>query len=207
MRVGADTISIEIAGEAFELRPSLRACLRLTDRHGLSALFKAVSEFNVGILLDMLKEATGKPALLLDEIAKRGVGFTYFRLTETLSKFVLAIAGVDPDKPAAPEAKPGKPLTPAEYHSQLFEIATGWLGWPPEQAWHATPAEILAAQKGRTDLVTDILKAVFGTRSDGNKSALAYTPEKLAEIEAADLDPEFDRAGLLALKAKIQGWA
>jgi len=205
MKLGADTISIEMAGEAFELRPSLRACLRLTDRYELPALFKAVSEFHVGIVSDMLKEATGKPALLLDEIAKHGIGSTYFRYVEALSKFVLAIAGVDPDRPATPQPKRGKPLSPIEYHTQLFEIATGWLGWPPEQAWNATPAEILSAQKGRTDFVTDILKAVFGSGNDNGNSAPAYTPETLAEIEAAGRDPEFDRAGLLALKAKVQG--
>lgn len=205
MKLGANIISIEMASEAFELRPSLRACLRLTDRYELPALFRAVSEFNVGIISHMVQEATGKPALLLDEIAKHGIGLTYFQYAEALSKFVLAVAGVDPDKPAIPQPQRGKPLSPIEYHTRLFEIATGWLGWPPEQAWSATPAEILAAQKGRTDLITDILKAVFGSQKDNDNSAPAYTAETLAEIDAAGRDPEFDRAGLLALKAKVQG--
>lgn len=209
MRLCADTISVEIAGEAYELRPTLRACTRLTHRHGLVTLAGAVSDFNVSIILDMLKEAAIRPAVLLAEIATLGVGKVRNRLTVPLSQFVLALAGIDPEANTQQEPATGKQLTPAEYHTRLFEIATGWLGWTPEQAWCATPAEIIAARTGRTDLITDILKAVFGTtdKPDTGHTPSPYTPEKLAEIDAAGLDPEFDRAGLHALKAKIQGGA
>lgn len=209
MRLGADIISIEMAGEAYELRPSLRACMRLTHRHGLPALAGAASDFNLSIILDMLKEAAIRPTVLLGEIATLGLGKVRNRLMAPLSQFVLALAGVDPDAIGSPAPASGEELTPAEYHARLFEIATGWLGWTPEQAWCATPAEILAARTGRTDLITDILKAVFGTtdKPDAGRALSPYTPEKLKEIEAAGFDPEFDRAGLHALRAKIQGGA
>lgn len=209
MQLGADTISIEMAGEAYELRPSLRACLRLTHKHGLSALAGAARDFKISIILDMLSEAAIKPALLWAEIASVGLGAVCRRLTEPLSKFVLAVAGIDPDatpEPAISQAS-GKQLSPDEYHTQLFQIATGWLGWTPEQAWAATSAEIRAARTGRTDLITDILKAVFGTDDKPEQTETSYSPEKLAEIEAAGFDPEFDRAGLAALKAKMQAGA
>lgn len=209
MQLGADIISIEIAGEAYELRPSLRACMRLTHRHGLPALAGAASDFNLGIVLDMLKESAIRPAVVLGEISTLGLGKVRNRLMAPLSHFVLALAGIDPDATTSQTPASGKQLTPAEYHARLFEIATGWLGWTPEQTWRATPAEILGARTGRTDLITDILKAVFGAidKPDAGRALSPYTPEKLAEIEATGFDPEFDRAGLHALKAKIQGGA
>jgi hypothetical protein len=48
------------------------------------------------------------------------------------------------------------------YISWLFEIATGWLGWSPAEAYAATIAEIRLAHRGRISL----LKAIFGGKSD-----------------------------------------
>jgi len=36
-----------------------------------------------------------------------------------------------------------------EYIAHLFGIATGWLGWPPSEAWSATVPEIDAALEQR----------------------------------------------------------
>src|SRR5690606_40333271 len=80
------------------------------------------------------------------------------RLTNAMAEFVLAIAGIDPNDPTP--AKPsGKPADPEQVFAQLFSIATGWLGWTPEEAWNATPAEIIAAKGGRTEMIVEILKA------------------------------------------------
>lgn len=202
MRLGADAISIELAGEAFELRPSLRAGLRLVRRHGLPALAVAARDFNVTVIMDVLREAAIKPALLLAEIAAIGLVTVRHRLTGPLAQFALAIAGIDPDEAEAPVPAAGKPMTHEGFFIRLFEIATGWLGWSPEEAWNATPAEIIAAQSGRTDLITDVLKAVFGTSETAAPTPEIYTPERLAEIEASGTDPAFDRSALLALKAR-----
>jgi hypothetical protein len=202
MQLGADGIYVELAGEAFELRPSLRACTRLVRRHGLPALLVAAQEFNTTIIADMLREAGIKPALLLAEIAAIGLGTVRNRLTEPLVQFVLAVAGIDPDDTSTPALVTGTPMTPAEYHAELFKAATGWLGWTPEEAWNATPAEIIAAKGGQTDLITDVLKAVFRSPDQPSATADHYTEKQLKQIETDGHDPAFDRAGLHALKGK-----
>lgn len=198
--LGADGIYVELAGEAHELRPSLRACKRLVQRHGLASLLVAAQGFNLTIIADMLREAGIKPALLLAEIGAHGLGKVRNQLTGSLAKFVLAIAGVDPDDTTPIKPAPGKPITPHEYHSQLFEIATGWLGWTPEQAWTATPAEIIAAQSGHIAYLQ--LTGVL-VPADGTKKPDVYTPEQLKHLEEGGLDPAFDREALHALKAKL----
>ena len=203
MLLGADAISIELKGEAYELRPTLRAGMRLARRHGLSGLLAAVRDFNTTIITDLLRECGIKTSALFAEIATAGLAIVRARLTGPLASFVLAVAGIDPDDDQTPAAATGKQLTPGEYHTRLFEIATGWLGWAPEEAWTATPTEILAAKDGRTDLITDVLKAVFGSTDDTPTTTTIYTPERLAEIEELGHDPAFDRNGLAALKQKI----
>lgn len=201
--LGADGIYVELAGEAFELRPSLRASMNLVRRHGLPGLLAAVQGFNLTIIMDMLREAAISPKLLLADIAAFGLGTVRNRLTGPLAEFVLAVAGIDPDDTTPHVPTPGKPMTPDQYHTRLFGIATGWLGWAPEEAWNATPAEIIAAKMGRTDLIADVLRAIFGG-TDTDQPDTQYRPEQVAEIVAAGSDPEFDREGLAKLKASLQ---
>tara|TARA_R110002049_G_scaffold10127_1_gene50174 strand:- start:136045 stop:136611 length:567 start_codon:yes stop_codon:yes gene_type:complete len=98
----------------------------------------------------------------------------------------------------AAKAPMGKPIAWADLYADLYKIATGWLGWAPDIAWNATLPEILHAFDGHIDQ----LKAVHG---DGN--ADTYTnpamtaDQRQANIEAG-LDPDFDREGLRALKAR-----
>lgn len=198
--LGADAIFVELAGEAHELRPSLRASMLLVRRHQLTGLLAAAQDFNITVIMDVLREAAISPKLLLADIAAIGLGSVRNRLTGPLAEFVLAVAGIDPDDTTPHVPAPGKPLTPIEYHTRLFGIATGWLGWTPEEAWNATPAEIIAAKMGRTDLITDVLKAVFGS-TDTDHPDTQYTPEQVAQIVANGADPEFDRVGLAKLKA------
>ncbi|MFD1942737.1 phage tail assembly chaperone [Paradevosia shaoguanensis] len=200
MKLGADGIYVELAGEAYELRPSLRASMRLVRRHGLTGLLAAVQGFNVTIIMDVLREAAISPKLLLADIAAFGLGTVRNRLTGPLAEFVLAIAGIDPDDTAP--APSGKPIDPEQAFAKLFGIATGWLGWSPEEAWNATPAEIIAARNGRVDLITDVMKAVFGTTEEQTSIAI-YTPDQLSQIEEGGHDPAFDREGYAALKAKL----
>lgn len=52
--------------------------------------------------------------------------------------------------PATPETDipPPGDITPtpwAELFRDLYSFATGWMGWPPETAWSATPQEITDA--------------------------------------------------------------
>lgn len=122
MKLGADGIYVELAGEAFELRPSLRASMHLVRRHGLTGLLVAVQAFNVTIVMDMLREAAIKPSLLLAEIAAFGLGSVRNRIIGPLAEFVLAVAGIDPDDATPSAPTPGKPVDPERVFAQLFGI-------------------------------------------------------------------------------------
>lgn len=130
MLLGADAVLIELAGEALELRPTLRAGMRLARRHGLSGLLAAARDFNITIVSDVLRECGIGPGLVLTEIEAHGLAVVRARLTGPLAEFALALAGIDPVTDTEPSpATTGPQLTPHEYHARLFEIATGWLGW------------------------------------------------------------------------------
>ncbi len=204
MKLGADIFAIELAGEVHELRPTLRASLRLERRYGLHGLLVAVQAFDFTAIADMLNEAGVAPSLLQRDVSVNGLRSVIDRLTEPLLRFALAIAGIDPASARAPTDAPGERISPEAYFTRLFEIATGWLGWSAMDAWNATPTEILAAKAGRTDLIADMLKAVFGSQETGQPTGTAYTPERIAEIDTLDHDPAFDRKALAALKERLK---
>lgn len=199
MKLGADGIYVQLAGEAFELRPSLRASMRLVRRQGLTGLLAAAQDFNVTTIMDVLKEAAIKPGLLLAEIADIGLSSVRNRLTGPLALFVLAIAGIDPDDATPTEPAPGKPVDPERVFAQLFGIATGALGWTPEQAWNATPAEIIAAHNGQT---AHLIRTGVLVELKPSQTTDHYTADQLKQIEEEGHDAAFDRAGLHALKGK-----
>jgi hypothetical protein len=209
MKLGADGIYVELAGEAFELRPSLRASLRLVRRHSFPSLLAAVQAFNVTVISDMLREAAVSPGLLLTEIAGHGIGIVRKRLTGPLAQFVLAIAGIDPNDTTPPAPATDKPSDPEQVFTDLFRYGAGWLGWTPEETWNATPAEIIAARNGRTDLIMDVLQAVYGpaekgqTEDEPSKIVNTYSPEVLRQIEEQGHDPAFDRKAYASFKAKV----
>ena len=156
--------------------------------------------FNVTTIMDVLREAAIKPSLLLAEIAAIGLGTVRTRLTGPLAEFVLAVAGIDPDDTALPsEPAPGKTVEPERVFAQLFGIATGALGWTPEQAWNATPAEIIAAHNGQT---AHLIRTGVLIEQKPGQTADHYTEAQLKQIEAEGHDPAFIRAGLHALKGK-----
>lgn len=100
--------------------------------------------------------------------------------------------------------KTGEPMTFAEMFEALFDTATGFLGWTPEQAWSATPTEINRAY----DTHMEKLKAIHGSGDDDKQQERQpepYTSEHLKQIEAQGFDPDFDRDRLRALKMKIAG--
>lgn len=202
MRLAPDPIIIRIGGEGVALSPSLRVAMRtIAKHHEFPTVLRGVLDGNITVIADLIAEGSGDHAhadRLFAEIAKSGLRTVLSAITDTMTEFVLALAGYDADAPAQPSTSSGPSLTITDYHAKLFEIATGWLGWAPADAWAASPSEIEAAYNGRADM----LKAIYG-EADKKPKTDPLTPERRAEIEAAGLDPEFDREGLQRLKAKI----
>lgn len=168
MRLTAD-ITLTIDGRAVTLRPSLAAAYRLEAKHGFPAIADGIVGGNLTIIKDVIHEAGDYPGAvtaLLDEIEESGVVRLHM-LEQPLLDLLAALAGYDDDQPdqkapAKPKSK-AKPITYKEHFERLFEIGTGWLGWSAAETWAATPAEILAGQKGRVDM----LNAIFGGKKSG----------------------------------------
>ncbi|THF93397.1 MAG: hypothetical protein E8G75_02955 [Sulfitobacter sp. SK025] len=98
----------------------------------------------------------------------------------------------------ATKAPTGKPVQWADFYTDAYKIATGWLGWTPDTAWSATLPEILRAFDGHIDQ----LKAVHGSTEDNTNSTPAMSADQRQANIDAGLDPEFDREGLRALKVR-----
>jgi hypothetical protein len=81
-----------------------------------------------------------------------------------LSEFVLILSGAKHKSDELAQA--GDPISFEEYHTKLFQIGTGWLGWTPEATWNATPAEIINAHTGRRAMLT----ALFGGKRDDDQT-------------------------------------
>lgn len=187
-------------GNTVTLRPSLRAATILESRYGFPALYRAVSDFNVTIISEIILSACSPrqdAAAFLSILGGRPL-FPFFLAVRQPLAELLSMLTPAPD----PKAKPstGKLVTWREVYQGLYAQATGWLGWTPETAWNATPTEIDRAYAAHIDK----LKALHGSADDqatGEQSD--YTPERLKEIDELGYDPAFDRDGLSVLRSKI----
>lgn len=169
MRLADDEITLRIGNETIFLRPSLRAAFRLERRYGgFDKIARSVTDGNLTVISDVIRESTDTPSAIPDllcEIGTHGLRVGLEALTVPVLSHVLALAGVE-EEHDGPEAEPaGDRITFADYHAKLYRIATGWLGWTPETAWNATPAEIIEAHAGRVEM----LGALFGT-GNGRKT-------------------------------------
>ncbi|MFC2967723.1 hypothetical protein [Acidimangrovimonas pyrenivorans] len=192
-----DTITLDYGGNAVVLRPSLRAALHLERLHGgFPELLRKIEEFDTLTIWRVITTAAGKDAT--DAL------FAY-AATHPLSGFKRAaqgpcielVAAFFPETPATATAQPStaKPTPWADLFKELYGFATGWLGWTPETAWNATPQEILDAFNAHVVK----LRAIHGAGADEHDERGPDAAQRRQNVEQG-LDPDFDRAGLHALK-------
>jgi hypothetical protein len=186
-RPAYEEVRIAHGGSTVTLRPTLRAAVTLEARFGFPALFRALEEGSFTIISEIIRvsefESSTDAAAFLSSQCGRPLS-PFFRsvrapLTELVCMFTPA-----PDPRAKQTRGTGKPMPWSEIYRALYRCATGQLGWTPEAAWNATP--------------TEINEAFIGSLPAGDK---AFDPEQAERNIAAGLDPEFDRAGLQALKS------
>ncbi|WP_244547861.1 hypothetical protein [Ensifer sp. OV372] len=191
------------------LRPSLRAAVTLEARFGFPALRRALDEGSFTISSEIILAACSSrqdAAAFLGGILGKPLLPFFIAVRAPLDELV---AMLQPAPVQSLDAKPktvtnpGKPVAWAEYYADLYEKATGWLGWTPETTWNATPTEIDRAYSGHIEK----LKAIHGSSEDDKQAEKQPDPEQAKRNADAGLDPEFDRAGLRALKSKIAGGA
>lgn len=201
-RPAYEEVTIAHGGNTVTLRPSLRAAITLEARFGFPALFRALDEGNPTIISEIILTTAHRQdgaAFLLSEAAGRPLASFIGAVSLPLAGLVsMLIPAIDPK--AKQTTNSDKPVSWPAYYADLYERATGWLGWTPAEAWAATPTEIERAYSGHVAK----LKAIHGSGEEDKPTENAPDPEQAARNEAEGLDPEFDRAGLRALKAKIK---
>lgn len=174
----AETITIRLGERSLELRPTLRAAMRLERAHGLENLGEKLLDLHVGAISDTIS-ATAYGPYEAEEIAaliiSGGMVDTAMQIAPALVELLEGLAGIDPDAeelPAATKADEKRPSI-AETHRTLFRIGTGKIGWTPEQALNATPLEIVEAWKGRLELLRDIFGGAEDKPNDQDRAATA----------------------------------
>ncbi len=188
-----DEIRIEIGrgsnAETVFLRPTLRAAMRLERAHGgFDKIIEAILAGNVTVMASVIRESEEHRSdipRLIEGLAAMPLYAGVEALKEPLVKHVLQFLGSDAEEVDTKSDAEAEPVTFADHYARLFKIATGWLGWTPEVAWTATASEIIAAFKGRTEM----LQAIFG----GGEKAGQDDGEQSAEIFNAKL------SGVLAM--------
>lgn len=158
----AEDIAIILAGEVVVLHPALRHAINLQRARpgSFTAVVAALDEGSLTVAADIIRPHHPHP-MLLNRIFEAGVD----KLKPALIDYVAACAGIDTGRPKAKQAKVNGTLPTesfADHLVSLFKIGTGWLGWTPNQALDATPAEIRLAYEGRIEL----LRAIFGSAEE-----------------------------------------
>lgn len=160
------------------LKSCLRAATRL-ERYGFDKLMREVSDGSLSAIVTLAAENADR-ADVLNEVGSVPLGDFMPGAIEAGTKYLLRLTGFD--EAVKPETS-GDRMTFTEYHKHLYRIATGWLHWTPEQAWAASPAEILEAYAGHLEM----LRAIHGG----------------AEADKPRTEPDFgelDSNGLQSLK-------
>lgn len=196
-RASFEQVEISHGGNAVTLRPSLRAATILEERFGLPALHAALEDLNYTIISEIIRASeisSGTPnaAAFLTAVQRKPL-FPFFLAVRAPLFELVSMLTPAPEKRAQSLHATAKQVTWAEVFAALYDRATGWLGWTPEQAWNATPTEIDRAYRAHLEK----LKAIHGGGSEEKEP----DPEQAERNVAAGLDPEFDRAGLQALKS------
>ncbi|WP_298494798.1 hypothetical protein [uncultured Maritimibacter sp.] len=191
-----DAIALEYGGHTVFLRPSLRAATHLERLHGgFPELLRKIEEFDTLTIWQVITTAGG--------MTERGPMFA-FAAAHPLKDFQRAaqgpcielVAALLPDAPTPSAEQSSAPIpTPwSDLFKELYGFATGWLGWSPDTAWNATPQEITDAFTAHVAK----LHAIYGGAGPGESTTNAEQRQQNVEL---GLDPDFDRAGLNALKS------
>jgi len=195
-------VVVRYGNHAVALRPSLRAAITLERLHGgWEGLILRLSQLDTQTVWAIMRaSAVSGPSAeaLLHSLANRPLAEIKEAVAEPLGELLgLFLAPLDAEPTDAPQPATAKPKPWSEAYAELFRIGTGWLGWTPAETWAATPLEIAQAFEGHVAK----LKAIHGTGEADTPTG--PTEEQRAANIAAGLDPDFDRAGLRALKGKL----
>lgn len=192
-----DAIALEYGGHAVFLRPSLRAAMHLERLHGgFPELLRKLGEFDTFTVWHVITAGAGKSAAdtLFSYVATQPLSGFFNAAYATLFEFYKALTLQTAETQKQP-LKNANPRPWADAFKDLYGYATGWMGWPPETAWNATPQEITDAFEAHMSK----LIAIHGAPEEEEEQG-PTEEQRQANIKDG-LDPEFDRAGLESLRA------
>jgi hypothetical protein len=191
-----DAITLEYGGHTVFLRPSLRAAMHLERLHGgFPELLRKLEEFDTFTVWQVIVVGAGRTATdaLFGYIATQTLSGFAKSAIAPLFEFVTALFPTSADD-GETKSTSTNPLPWADLFKQLYGYATGWMGWPPEAVWNATPQEITDAFEAHMSK----LMAIHGAPEEEQPGP---TEEQRQENVQNGFDPEFDRAGLDSLRA------
>lgn len=170
----AEEITVFIAGEPVELRPTLRDAIRLERRPGgFAKLIAEIDDLSLSTMAELIDLHDPHP-LTINRVHDAGLA----TLQPAVLAYVYALTGLNPDAAKGP-AK-GRTVPMSEHLAELYRIGTGWLSWDPEVTLDASPAEIVEAFAGRMAM----LKAIFGTGKDDKPKDDRPLDEKVRSLFA-----------------------
>lgn len=184
---------------AVTLRASLRAAVALDNLPGgiPGAWDSLMRQTYTGIRAVILATATDRTKALSVMASLSDKPLAPF-LDHAQAACLDLLANLLPQPEEAPATSTtAKPITLREYLTELFKFGTTILEWPPSEVWQASPAEIDAILRARLDRLEAMEAAANG---EPHKPAMS-AEQRQANAEAG-LDPDFDRHGLRALKAR-----
>lgn len=193
----ASEITLAHDGNVVRLVATLRAATTLEQLEGgFPAVLRRIEEMHTATIRAVIEAgATSLDAAQAFLSALVDVPLATLRRITLPACLALLGAVMTPDMgqaDTAPATHTAKPITWAALYSELFGIGTGWLGWSPAETWAATLPEIVAA----FDAHAAKLRAIHG----GEETPSGPSEEQRQANAAAGLDPEFNRAGLHALR-------
>lgn len=197
------------------LRGSLRAAVRLAAYEtGIGGLIEALAGASLTAIRFVISASAPRPEAeaFLGAVQDQPLhGFQHSGQAAGLALIhaILPkpVEGAESTTKTAASTTPAAKAKPwAEYYSDLYSYATGWLSWTPTETWNASPQEIEASFRAHTDR----LIAMNGGSDDSTDTPRSSKPSKLTQEERQanidqGLDPEFDRAGLARLRSMMGG--
>ncbi|WP_245803095.1 HNH endonuclease [Acuticoccus yangtzensis] len=184
-------VQLTVGGVRLNLIPTLRAAITLNKRYGMQNLLIDVAKEKVSAMRAVVEacavDATPETIEALFKLMLRP--FPSAALIGAVMELTYGLVGASLDTPEDDEegadASKGEPFDPEKVHDfakvyrDLFEVATGWLGYTPAEALTCTPGEIIAARNGRMSF----LKLIFGSdKKRASGPATAKTPEAMDAV-------------------------
>ena len=204
----ASEIPLQIGPHAVTLRASLRVAVALESLPGgIASLWDGVARQKITTLHAVIRagatDRAGAERLLTHAAT---VPLVQFADTAQAACLALLSAILAPAEGEAEPATPSDPMPLSRFFTELFSLATSWLGWPPSEVWAASVAEIVTALEAQAERLA---KMNPDTPSETNPAPAKtkdapYTSDRLRQIEEQGFDPAFDREGLKRLSSKTR---